>query len=57
MWKRLRPIVPACLTFGPLFMVMGPEFNNPVQTWAGVYMLMVGLVIMFRLLPDDGSQP
>lgn len=54
MEKFFSAIVPACITFGPLFMtrIAGtarPEAGNNV-VFAGVFMLVAGLCIMHRKL-------
>jgi hypothetical protein len=54
MTKLLWPIVPACLTFGPLFMTRiagsaSPEIGSGLVL-AGVFMLAGGLAILFAVV-------
>jgi hypothetical protein len=52
--KLLLPIVPACITFGPLFMTrIGGTARADVGNnfvFAGAAMLAVGLIVMFRII-------
>ena len=53
-------LVPACITFGPLFMVMfreSPEAIGRPMSYLGAFMLMGGLAIMFRACCRLGAEP
>lgn len=61
MFQMRWAIVPACLTFGPIFLVMGVAGDASLFV-AGVMMTVAGLGILFhglftRQLPDLGSRP
>ena len=51
MKKLLWGIVPACISFGPLFM-SGMRYEDHLVI-AGVLMLSAGLVIMFKTVADQ----
>lgn len=54
--KILVALVPACITFGPLFM-MGVVGTAPYQftPMLGCFMVIVGLGIMFRMIMQQQS--
>ena len=50
--KFVQSIIPACITFGPLFMVQHQHsdwIGASYLAYAGCLMLMVGLVVLFRM--------
>ena len=49
--RNLKHAVPALVTFGPIFMMMGGETH-----WVGALMLGVGALIMYGLLAVQSKE-
>ena len=52
--KLLRGLIPACVTFGPLFMTRiaetaAPEYGHRLVV-SGMLMLVIGLIGIFRII-------
>ena len=47
----LKAFIPACITFGPMFMIMGlSKLLFPWMAYVGVFILACGLTMLLRIV-------